>query len=170
MASSHSQIIIKEQVDGWNVPVRLLNAQLLEFLVFILYSIFLQCFVHVHRSAQSLPDVAPSMGIHLQISLEYFLDGLLAWHLQNILVVCQHIDQFYSSALMSQPTDDHRLIFPPLDFQFLRLEVQISASWSIECSFARIQIDACSWLSSSAVEKVCNVSASSLYQWPCLFH
>lgn len=157
-------------MDGWNVPVGLLDTQLLEVLVFILYAVFFECLVHVHRSSESLPDVAASMSIDFQVPFKNLLYGLLARHLQDVFVVRKHIYQLNSSAFVGQPANHECLVFPPLDLQFLGLQMQVFACWRIECSLSCIQVNACPWLSCSTVKKISYVGACCLNHWPCLLH
>jgi len=165
--SSHSKVIIKEEMNSRHIPLTFDNAQPLKLEILISNSILSKCLLHIEGPAESLPSIAAPMLIVFLIPGQYFIDGFLGRHIEEGGMVGKHVNQFYLSAFLSQLADYILLVFPPLDLVFC-LQLQIFAMGAVKLGVARVSIDLCPGLSAGIVEPVSNIRASRVDDGPYL--
>ena len=91
----------------------LIYVQVNEFIGFIGDVVFFERFVHVERSAQSLPSIRSRMLIQLHVTVQNLIQSLLTADLDNVVVLGDHVNDSQFPRLFGQLADAQPDVFPP---------------------------------------------------------
>jgi len=150
-------------MNGRNVPISVNDVQSIKLWILILNPVFLKSFLHVQRSPKSLPNVACTMFVILEVPVQNFSDGLLCRHFQKSGVIIDHVDYSDPSWFFSQLTDDVLGVFPPF-YLTLWVYVEILTSWTIEFACSCCVVDFDSWLPACCVKPKSDICSCGLDQ------
>lgn len=110
--SRNCQVIVVVKMHGRDVSM-LINIQIDELVSLVGDVVLLEGAIHVQRSSETLPGVAGSVLVKVDVAVENLVERLLAADVNHVVVLGVQVDDPELACLLGQGPDPERFVLPP---------------------------------------------------------